>query len=109
MAIGRPHADSEGQNMALRIILGTVIALLVAAPVAASDGKAVWDKNCAGCHSMMAPKWGDKAAWAPFVKLGVEPVTSLVVKGKGAMPPMGGAKTEADIKAAVEYALEQMK
>ena len=96
-------------KLELRIILGTVVALLVTTPVAASDGKAVWDKNCGGCHSMMAPKWGDKAAWAPFVKLGVDPVTASVVKGKGAMPPMGGAKTEADIKAAVEYALEQMK
>lgn len=96
-------------QLALRVTLGTMAVLFMAAPVAASDGKAVWDKSCAGCHSMMAPKWGDKAAWAPFVKLGVEPVTAAVVKGKGVMPPMGGAKTEADIKAAVEYALEQMK
>ena len=96
-------------KLALRVTLGTMAALFMAMPVAASDGKAVWEKSCGGCHSMMAPKWGDKAAWAPFVKLGVEPVTASVVKGKGTMPPMGGAKTEADIKAAVEYALEQMK
>jgi cytochrome c5 len=96
-------------NLALRVTLGTVAALLVALPAAAVDGKAVWDKSCSGCHSMMAPKWGDKAAWAPFVKLGVEPVTAAVVKGKGVMPPMGGAKTEADVRAAIEYALEQMK
>jgi cytochrome c5 len=31
------------------------------------------------------------------------------MKGKGAMPPKGGAKTEADVRASVEYILEQMK
>jgi cytochrome c5 len=57
----------------------------------------------------MAPKTADKAAWAPFVKLGAEPVTAVVIKGKGVMPPKGGAATEADVKAAVEYILSQMK
>lgn len=96
-------------HWASRIILGTMAAALAAAPAAASDGKKVWDKNCAGCHAMLAPKSTDKAAWAPFVKLGADQVTAVVVKGKGAMPPKGGAPSEADVRAAVEYILGQMK
>ena len=95
-----------------RVVLAAMAACLVAAPAAGGDGddgKKSWDKSCGGCHAMMAPKFGDKAAWAPFVKLGVEPVTASVLKGKGSMPPKGGAKTEAEVRAAVEYALDQMK
>ena len=93
---------------------GLVIAIAAVAAVAAgsaiaADGKAVWEKSCAGCHAMLAPKADDKAAWAPFVKLGTEQVAAVVMKGKGAMPPKGGAASEADAKAAVEYILSQMK
>jgi cytochrome c5 len=96
-----------------RFACGAIAAMLVAAPVGAadvkSDGRKVWEKSCAGCHSMMAPKVGDKAAWAPFVKLGAAEVSAVVIKGKGAMPPKGGAATEADVKAAVEYILSTMQ
>jgi cytochrome c5 len=93
---------------AFAVVLG-MLAISLPAAAGAPDGKAVWDKACAGCHAMMAPKTTDKAAWAPFVKLGVDQVTASIMKGKGAMPPKGGAKTEADVRASVEYILEQMK
>ncbi|HEY7753552.1 MAG TPA: c-type cytochrome [Steroidobacteraceae bacterium] len=93
---------------AFAVVLGT-LAISLPASAGAADGKAVWDKACAGCHAMMAPKTSDKAAWAPFVKMGVDEVTASIMKGKGAMPPKGGAKTEADVRASVEYILEQMK
>jgi len=96
-------------NWVSPIILGATAAMLAAAPAAASDGKAVWDKSCAGCHAMMAPKTSDKAAWAPFVKMGADQVTAVVMKGKGMMPPKGSAANEADVRAAVEYILGQMK
>jgi cytochrome c5 len=57
----------------------------------------------------MAPKTSDKAAWAPFVKMGADQVTAVVMKGKGMMPPKGNAASEADVRAAVEYILGQMK
>jgi cytochrome c5 len=91
------------------VVLGAFGTMLAAGPATAADGKAVWDKSCAGCHAMMAPKIGDKAAWAPFVKLGADEVTAVVLKGKGMMPPKGGAASEADVKASVEYILSQMK
>lgn len=91
------------------VFLGVVGAALASASAVAADGKAVWDKACAGCHAMMAPKTADKAAWAPFVKMGADQVTAVILKGKGMMPPKGGAATEADVKASVEYILSQMK
>lgn len=91
------------------LVLAAATAALAAGSAVAGDGKAVWDKSCGGCHAMMAPKTGDKAAWAPFVEQGVEKVTASIMKGKGAMPPKGGAATEADVKVAVEYILSQMR
>jgi cytochrome c5 len=48
---------------------------------------------------------GDKAAWAPRIKLGNEVLYTSAIKGKAAMPPKGGAATltDADVKAAVDY------
>lgn len=91
------------------VVLGAVGALLSAGPAAAADGKTVWKASCEGCHVVMAPKNGDKAAWAPFVKMGVDQVTASVMKGKGMMPPKGTADTEAEVRASVEYILSQMK
>ncbi|MDE2134627.1 MAG: cytochrome c5 family protein [Alphaproteobacteria bacterium] len=89
-------------------LCGYVVAgvLLVASGAQAADGQAVWDPNCAACHKMMAPKFGDKAAWAPLIKQGTDALVASVIKGKGAMPARGGKPTlsDADIKAAVEYA-----
>jgi cytochrome c5 len=91
------------------ILAGTVAALMVSAQVAAADGKAVFEKTCKGCHSAMKPKIGDKAAWAPLIAQGADTLTASVMKGKGPMPPKGGAASEADVKAAVEYLMSQGK
>ncbi|HEY4720938.1 MAG TPA: c-type cytochrome [Anaerolineae bacterium] len=91
------------------VVLGAVAALVSAVPVAAADGKAVYEKTCKACHAAMKPKTGDKAAWAPLIKQGADALTAVVVKGKPPMPPKGGAATEADVKAAVEYMISQSK
>ncbi len=90
-------------------VVGSVAALMLSGQVAAADGKAVFDKSCAGCHKAMKPKLGDKAAWEPLIKQGAAALTASVVKGKGVMPPKGGAASEADVKAAVEYIISQSK
>ena len=65
------------------------------------------------CHASGAagaPKFGDKAAWAPRIKTGLDALTASVIKGKGAMPPKGGsAASDADIRAAVEYMVSAAK
>ena len=95
-------------NRAMLVVLGAVAAARVTT-VAAADGKTVWDKSCAGCHAALAPKFGDKAAWAPLVKRGAADLTASVMKGKAPMPPKGNAASEADVKAAVEYVISQMQ
>ena len=95
-------------------VIGTaflVASVSVTQVAAAADGKAVFDKSCAGCHKAMAPKLGDKKDWQAVSKAGIDALTASVVKGKGAMPPKGGAAalSDADIKAAVQYMASQAK
>ncbi|TSA10726.1 MAG: cytochrome c5 family protein [Betaproteobacteria bacterium] len=91
------------------ILAGAVAALALGGQVAAADGKAVFEKTCKGCHTAMKPKMGDKTAWAPLIAQGADALTAAVMKGMKPMPPKGGAKDEADVKAAVEYMISQNK
>jgi cytochrome c5 len=80
----------------------------------AGDGKAVYDKTCMACHAAGvagAPKAGDKAAWEPRLKQGMEALYATSLKGKGAMPPKGGATqlSDAEVKAAVDYMVSLVK
>lgn len=74
----------------------------------AGKGKAVYEANCVACHAAGvagAPKAGDKAAWAPRLKGGMDALYANAIKGKNAMPPKGGnlSLADADVKAAVDY------
>ena len=92
------------------ITISTFAALSVMGQAAAADGKAVFDKSCAGCHSAMSPKMtGEKEKWEPRLKMGNAALAASVVKGKGAMPPKGGAASDEDVNAAVEYMVKQIK
>lgn len=86
----------------------------VAGQAFAADGKAVYDKTCVACHASgvaNAPKFGDKAAWAPRVATGKDALLASVVKGKGAMPPKAGnaALTDDEIKAAIDFMVSAAK
>ncbi len=90
-----------------------------ATPVAAAKtdpgkGKPVYDSACVVCHAAGvagAPKTGDKAAWAPRMKGGMETLYTSSLKGKNAMPPKGGnlSLADADVKAAVDYMVGLVK
>ena len=84
-----------------------------AATVAGASGEALYKQACAVCHAAGvagAPKFGDKAAWAPRVALGLDGLTASAIKGKNAMPAKGGTTaSDADIKAAVQYMLAAVK
>jgi cytochrome c5 len=73
----------------------------------------VYESTCVACHGAGvagAPKFGDKAAWAPRIAQGVPTLVGSALKGKGAMPPKGGsAAPDADVKAAVEYMVNAAK
>lgn len=91
----------------------------VSAPAAttvasAADGEALYKKACMACHVAGvagAPKFGDKAGWSARLGAGVDGLTASVIKGKGAMPPKGGAATasDAEIKAAVAFMVAAVK
>jgi cytochrome c5 len=87
-----------------------------AAPQAAGAdaGKKVFDQTCTACHTAGvagAPKFGDKAAWAPRIAQGKDTLYASALKGKNAMPPKGGntALPDADVKAAVDYMVAAAK
>ncbi|SAK43718.1 cytochrome c family protein [Caballeronia temeraria] len=74
---------------------------------AAQAGKALYEQVCQACHAagvLGAPKFGDKAAWAPRLKEPMDTVYNYALHGKGAMPAKGGSNaSDADVKAAVDY------
>ena len=94
------------------VVTAAPVAAAAAAPaaavkVAANNGEALYKQVCTACHAQSvagSPKFGDKAAWEPRIKTGVDAMTASVIKGKGAMPPKGGSTaSDADIRATVEY------
>ena len=81
---------------------------------AGGHGKTVYDATCVVCHAggiAGSPKIGDKVAWAPRLKTGIEALYTSALKGKNAMPPKGGNLSipDADVKAAVDYMVAQAK
>ena len=81
------------------------------AKLAADAGKALYSTACVACHGAGiagAPKFADKAAWAPRVKQGSAVLYEHAIKGfqgkAGMMPPKGGSSASDDeVKAAVDY------
>ena len=86
-----------------------VAAKAAAAPAAGNaEGKKIFETTCIVCHGTGvagAPKAGDKAAWAPRLKTGMNALYTSALNGKNAMPPRGGnnALSDAEVKAAVDY------
>ena len=113
-------AASDGaatQNAAAAVAAATQAAAApaAAAPAPAADNAAaLYNQACVACHAAGvagAPKFGDKAQWAPRIAQGIDVLTASAIKGKGAMPPKGGAAnaSDADIKAVVTYMVNAAK
>lgn len=81
-------------------------------------GKQVYDSLCMACHAAGvagAPRFGDKAAWSPRIAQGMDTLYQHSIEGfqgkTGVMPPKGGNTSlpDADVKAAVDYMVAQVK
>lgn len=86
-----------------------------AAPSAdnAQAGKALYTQVCQACHAagvLGAPKFGNKADWAPRLKEPNDVIYNYALHGKGNMPPKGGSQaSDDDVKAAVDYMINAAK
>jgi cytochrome c5 len=85
-------------------------AVMAAAPAAKGgvSGEKIYSANCASCHGagvLGAPKFGDKAAWAPRVKQGKEVLYTHALNGFKMMPAKGGnpGLKDDEVKAAIDY------
>lgn len=77
-------------------------------------GEKLYKSVCFACHATgvaNAPKFGDKAAWEPYIKTGMDAMVKVAMQGKPPMPPKGGAAnaSEEDIRAAVQYMVDHAK
>ncbi|HWI77821.1 MAG TPA: c-type cytochrome [Ramlibacter sp.] len=83
------------------------------ASAGAGAGEALFKQTCSTCHATGiagAPKFGDKAAWAPRIAQGIPALVQNAIKGKNAMPPRGGSSaSDAEMRAAVEYMVNAAK
>ena len=117
-----PAADAAAPAAPSAAVVAALAAANTAAPAAAvkttassaGAGEALYKQACVACHAAGvagSPKFGDKTAWAPRIQTGLDALTASVIKGKGAMPPKGGAAaaSDGDIRAAVEFMVSAAK
>lgn len=123
-ASGAPAAASGADAGSAAAAAAAMASLKTAAPAAApaaagaggnlDAGKKLYDTVCMACHASgvaNAPKFGDKAAWAPRIATGIDTLHNAALKGLNAMPPKGGAAnaSDDDVKAAVDYMVSAAK
>ena len=112
--VDRPRADPSAlapEAVAARIQPVGKVEFGAAGAAAARSSEDIVKEVCAACHQAgiaNAPKLGDKAAWAPRLKLGLDGLMQSVVKGKGAMPPRAGTSlTDAELAGTVVFMANQ--
>ncbi|WP_321952702.1 c-type cytochrome [Paraburkholderia bannensis] len=80
---------------------------------ASQAGKALYTQVCQACHAagvLGAPKFGNKADWAPRLKDPMDTIYNYALHGKGQMPAKGGSNaSDTDVKAAVDYMVSAAK
>jgi len=84
------------------------------ASAGAAEGKKIYESTCVVCHGAGiagAPKFGDKALWAPRIAQGINVLFAHAHNGLNAMPPKGGnnSLTDGQLRAAVDYIVAAAK
>jgi cytochrome c5 len=72
------------------------------------SGEQIVQARCRECHDTGvggAPKIGDRAAWAPRIKDGLDNTVRSAIRGHGGMPARGGMAdlTDAELRSAIVY------
>ena len=80
----------------------------------ASAGESTYKSACSACHAAGiagAPKTGDKGTWGARIAKGKPTLYEHAIKGFNGMPAKGGntSLADADVKAAVDYLVAQVK
>ncbi len=100
------------------LLLGSlgIVSLIAAGSLFAATAEETYKSSCGTCHDAgvaNAPKLGDKAAWAPRIKLGKEAMYAAGLNGKPgtAMIAKGGFPklSDADVKAVVDLMMARAK
>ena len=76
-----------------KAILFAVFSLSISTLTHAQSGENTYKQVCASCHGagvLNAPKFGDKAKWAPLIAEGQVTLTAHAYFGVRGMPPKGG-------------------
>jgi cytochrome c5 len=109
LAMGnKPSTDDE----AVKARIAPVAHIEFAATAASASkgnrsGEELYKAVCIACHEAGiagSPKFGDKAAWAPRIALGLDGLLKSATAGKNAMPPKGGSDAnEVELARAIAY------
>lgn len=81
------------KNKKINQLLMTLSGVLISSLVYAQSGENTYKQVCANCHGtgvLNAPKFGDKAKWAPLIAEGQVTLTAHAYFGVRGMPPKGG-------------------
>ncbi len=79
-----------------------------ATPAVVRSSEAIVQSQCAKCHQAGqdgAPKIGDRPAWIPHLKKGLDPLVASAIHGHGPMPARGGLAdlSDQEIRGAIVY------
>lgn len=97
-------------KLRLQLVAGLAVLALLPATAAPRSGVEIVKAKCISCHQTGkhgAPKIGDRDAWVPHVKKGLDATIEAAIRGHGAMPARGGLAeiTDAELRSAVVYML----
>ena len=115
MGIQAGHVDREDPAMSAKAIAARIKPVgevkIVAGGIARvqKSGEEVFNAVCTGCHTagaMGAPKFGNKANWAPRIAKGYPTLTKHALGGFNQMPARGGDPDLSDLE--VERAIAYM-
>jgi cytochrome c5 len=107
-----PEAVAKRLEPVGKVVVDTGGAGTAGAVKAARSGEEVFKSVCSACHAtgaLNAPKIGDKEAWAPHIKEGLDTLVKNAIKGINQMPPKGGNPelSDSEVARAVVYLANQ--